>query len=239
MSGNARIGSSNRATGTIGWVVSSSLKGIAGGLFLGAILFISAGRWDWLMAWVYTLVSAVDACLLVMVVSPDLMKERAHPKADAKAWDRVLARLTGPLGSTAMLIVAGLNVRFGWPPQVPFAWQAAGLAVFVLGMGLMTWAMIVNNFFSLVVRIQKDRGHTVVSSGPYAYVRHPGYVGGILFQLATPVMLGTLWALVPAGLAACCILVRTALEDKTLQAELDGYKDYAARVHYRLLPGVW
>jgi len=167
------------------------------------------------------------------------MKERAHPKADAKAWDRVLAHLTGPLGSTAMLIVAGLNVRFGWPPQVPFAWQAAGLVVFVLGMGLMTWAMIVNNFFSLVVRIQKDRGHTVVSGGPYAYVRHPGYVGGILFQLATPVMLGTLWALIPAGLAACCILVRTALEDKTLQAELDGYKDYAARVRYRLLPGVW
>ena len=239
MSGNAKIGSSNRATGTAGWVVSSLLKGIAGGLFLGAILFISAGRLDWPMAWIYTLVSALDACLLVMVVSPDLMKERAHPKADTKAWDRVLAHLTGPLGSTAMLIVAGLNVRFGWPPQVPFAWQAAGLVVFVLGVGLMTWAMIVNNFFSLVVRIQKDRGHTVVSSGPYAYVRHPGYVGGILFQLATPVMLGTLWALIPAGLAACCILVRTALEDKTLQAELNGYKDYAARVHYRLLPGVW
>ena len=115
----------------------------------------------------------------------------------------------------------------------------AGLVVFVLGMGLMTWAMIVNNFFSLVVRIQKDRGHTVVSSGPYAYVRHPGYIGGILFQLATPVMLGTLWALVPAGLAACLIVIRTVLEDKTLQAELDGYKDYAARVRYRLLPGVW
>src|SRR5512139_2428019 len=156
MDGNATMDSSNRATGTVGWVVSSFLKGIAGGLFLGAILFVSAGRWDWPMAWVYTLVSAVDACLLVMVVSPDLMKERAHPKADAKAWDRVLAHLTGPLGSTAMLIVAGLNVRFGWSPQVPFAWQAVGLVVFVLGMGLMTWAMIVNNFFSLVVRIQKD-----------------------------------------------------------------------------------
>ena len=239
MSGNVGIGSSNRTTGTVGWIVSSLLKGIAGGLFLGAILFISAGRLDWPMAWVYTLVSAVDACLLVMVVSPELMKERAHPKADAKAWDQVLARLTGPLGSIAMLIVAGLDRRFGWSPPVPFAWQAAGVVVFVLGMALMTWAMIVNNFFSLVVRIQKDRGHTVVSSGPYAYVRHPGYVGGILFQPATPVMLGTLWALIPAGLAACCILVRTALEDRTLQAELDGYKDYAARVRYRLLPGVW
>ncbi len=239
MSGNVGMGSSNRKTGAVGWIVSSLLKGIAGGLFLGAILFISAGRVDWPMAWVYTLVSAVDAGLLVMVVSPELMKERAHPKADAKAWDRVLARLTGPLGSTVMLIVAGLDWRFGWSLPVSFAWQAAGLVVFVLGMGLMTWAMIVNNFFSLVVRIQKDRGHTVVSSGPYAYVRHPGYVGGMLFQLATPVMLGAFWALVPAGLAACCILVRTALEDKTLQAELDGYQDYAARVRYRLLPGVW
>jgi protein-S-isoprenylcysteine O-methyltransferase Ste14 len=239
MSRNVRVGPSNPTTGTAGWIVSSLIKGIGGGLFLGAILFISAGRLDWPMAWVYTLVSAADACLLIMVVSPELMKERAHPKADAKAWDQVFARLTGPLGSMAMLIVAGLDVRFRWSPQVQLAWQAAGLVGFVLGMGLMTWAMIVNNFFSLVVRIQKDRGHTVVSSGPYAYVRHPGYVGGMLFQLATPVMLGTLWALVPAGLAACLLVIRTALEDKTLQAELDGYKDYAARVRYRLLPGVW
>ena len=239
MSGNAGIDSSSRTTGTIGWVVSSLLKGIAGGLFLGVILFVSAGRLDWPMAWAYTLVSAVDACLLVMVVSPDLMRERSHPKADAKAWDRVLAHLTGPLGSTARLIVSGLDRRFGWSLPVPFAGQMAGLVVFVLGMGLMTWAMIVNNFFSLVVRIQKDRGHTVVSSGPYAYVRHPGYVGGALFQLATPVMLGTWWALVPSGLAVCLMVIRTALEDKTLQAELDGYKDYAARVRYRLLPGVW
>ena len=130
MRGNITSDSSNRKTGTAGWVVSSSLKGIAGGLFLGAILFISAGRLDWPMAWVYTLVSAVDACLLVMVVSPDLMRERAHPKADAKAWDRVLAHLTGPLGSTVMLIVAGLDKRFGWSPYIPFAWQASWLALF-------------------------------------------------------------------------------------------------------------
>jgi protein-S-isoprenylcysteine O-methyltransferase Ste14 len=106
-------------------------------------------------------------------------------------------------------------------------------------MGLMTWAMAVNNYFSLVVRIQKDRGHTVVTGGPYHYVRHPGYVGGILFQLGTPLLLGSMWALIPAGLTVLLLVVRTALEDRTLLKELEGYQEYAQQTHYRLLPGLW
>jgi protein-S-isoprenylcysteine O-methyltransferase Ste14 len=215
------------------------LKGALGGLCLGAILFVAAGSLDWPAAWVYTGISAVDATLLLLVVSPELMRERSHPKADAKAWDRVFARLTGPLGSTVTLVVAGLDKRFGWSAQVPLAAQLAGLAVFVFGMGLVTWAMAVNNYFSLVVRIQKDRGHTVVTGGPYRAVRHPGYVGGILFQLGTPFLLGTLWALIPAGLAALLFVVRTALEDRTLLNELEGYREYAQQTRCRLLPGVW
>ena len=106
-------------------------------------------------------------------------------------------------------------------------------------MGLTTSAMAVNNYFSLVVRIQKGRGHTVVTGGPYRTMRHPGYVGGILFQLGTPFLLGTLWALIPAGLAALLLVVRTALEDRTLLNELDGYREYAQQTRCRLLPGVW
>jgi protein-S-isoprenylcysteine O-methyltransferase Ste14 len=215
------------------------LKGTLAGLWLGAILFISAGRLDWPMAWVYTGVSMVDATLLLLVVSPELMQERTHPKADAKGWDQVFARLTGPLGSTLILVVAGLDKRFGWSAQVPLAAQSIGLAVFVFGMGLMAWAMAVNNYFSLVVRIQKDRGHTVVTGGPYHYVRHPGYVGGILFQLGTPLLLGSMWALIPAGLTVLLLVGRTALEDRTLLKELEGYQEYAQQTHYRLLPGLW
>lgn len=113
------------------------------------------------------------------------------------------------------------------------------MAVFAFGMGLMTWAMAVNNYFSLVVRIQKDRGHTVVTGGPYRTVRHPGYVRVILFQLGTPFLLGTLWALILAGLAALLLVIRTALEDKTLLNELEGYREYAQQTRRRLLPGVW
>jgi protein-S-isoprenylcysteine O-methyltransferase Ste14 len=217
----------------------ASLKGALGGLWLGAFLFIAAGRLDWPMAWVYTGISIVDGILLLLLVSSELMHKRTHPKADAKSWDRVLARLTGPLGSTVILVVAGLDKRFGWSAQVPLAVQLAGLAVLVLGMGLMTWAMAVHNYFSLVVRIQKDRGHTVVTGGPYHYVRHPGYVGGIMFQLGTPLLLGSLWTLIPAGLTVLLLIVRTALEDRTLPNELEGYREYAQQTRYRLLPDVW
>jgi protein-S-isoprenylcysteine O-methyltransferase Ste14 len=108
-----------------------------------------------------------------------------------------------------------------------------------LGYSLGTWATLVNRFFSAVVRIQRDRGHTVVSSGPYRLIRHPGYAGAVVTSLATPLLLGSLWALIPAVLAVCTLIIRTALEDRTLQEELEGYHDYTARVRYRLLPGVW
>ena len=144
--------------------------------------------------------------------------------------------LVGPL---AWMIVAGLDERFGWSPQIPLALQLVALVIMVLGYVVGIWAMAVNRYFSAVVRIQKDRGHTVVSDGPYRFVRHPAYATGIVSCLATPILLGSLWALIPCGLVAVVTVVRTALEDKTLLDELDGYKDYARRVRYRLLPGAW
>lgn len=130
-------------------------------------------------------------------------------------------------------------MRFGRSPQLALAIQLIALVLLVLGYALFSWAMASNPFFSTLVRIQGERGHAVASAGPYRIVRHPGYVGWIILSIATPLMLGSLWGVMPGGLSALLMAVRTALEDKTLLAELDGYQDYAQTVRYRLLPGVW
>lgn len=117
--------------------------------------------------------------------------------------------------------------------------QLSAMAIAVMGYGLLTWAMSANPFYAVGARIQSERGHTVATDGPYYFVRHPGYVGTIIFELATPIMLGSLWALIPGGIAAILIVIRTAIEDHMLQTELPGYGDYAQRTRYRLLPGVW
>jgi len=211
-------------------------------MVLVALLFISSGRLDWVMAWVYIGVHVVIVglgSLLLIRKSPDLVAERLHIKEDAKKWDRVVVILMAGVLPPVTLLVAGWDARFGWSPQVPLVLQIAASALLVLGHLLVLWAMLVNNFFSAVLRIQTDRGHTVVTVGPYQYVRHPGYVGAIVFSLATPMMLGSVWACIPAALMLSVTVVRTAFEDRTLHGELDGYEDYARRVRYRLLPGLW
>ena len=218
------------------------LKGVFAKLIMVAILLLSSGRPDWLMGWllvgVYVAWDTVVALTLIPR-SPGLIAERAGIQEGSKAWDIVLASLASSLTPMATWVVAGLDVRFGWTRQISLVVQIAALAVVVLGFALVTWAMASNEFFSTIVRIQKDRGHTVATNGPYQYVRHPGYVGAMMFQLAMPIMLGSLWALIPAGLSALLYVIRTALEDLTLQEELGGYREYAEQVRYRLLPGVW
>jgi protein-S-isoprenylcysteine O-methyltransferase Ste14 len=138
-----------------------------------------------------------------------------------------------------MLVVAGLDKRFAWSPRLPLLLHGTAFVIIGLGYSLSTWATVANRFFSAVARIQREREHVVVTTGPYQYVRHPGYAGAIVTSLATPLLLGSLWALVPAALAVCQLVIRTALEDRFLQDELEGYHHYAAQVRYRLLPGVW
>lgn len=207
-------------------------------LSLAAILFISSGRLDWMWAWVYLGVGVGILAINVLVMSPELIAERGEIKENTKAWDRLLGILIGVL-TLGGLVVIGLDARFGWSPRLGWAIQLSGLVFLALGQGLFSWAMASNKFFSGAVRIQMDRDHTVATGGPYRYVRHPGYVGYITSWLATSLALGSLWGLIPAGLVMCLMVVRTALEDKTLHEELDGYKDYAQRVRYRLLPGIW
>jgi protein-S-isoprenylcysteine O-methyltransferase Ste14 len=214
---------------------------VSGVLFVAATLFISAGRLDWFWGWTLVALYAVWVAanaLILIPRSPELLAERAVRKKGDKSWDTVLLSTVG-LSTMAKYILAGLDVRFGWTAQVPLGLQVAALVIAALGYALGTWAMAVNAFFSTVVRIQEDRGHAVATGGPYGFVRHPGYTGVIAFELATPIILGSLWALIPGGLNVLLTIVRTALEDRTLHEELDGYRDYAGQVHHRLLPGVW
>jgi len=175
----------------------------------------------------------------VLVMPPELIAERGRTdKKDIEGWDRVVTTIN-ILPALGVPIVTGLDERLGWSPQFVSAIHLMGLAFMVLGQGLFTWAMVSNKFFSTSVRIQMDRDHTVATGGPYRVVRHPGYVGYIVSAFATPLALGSLWALIPVAITLCLFVVRTALEDRTLQAELDGYKEYTQRVRYRLVPGLW
>lgn len=204
----------------------------------------SAGRLDWVVGWVYVgmvVIFTLASRLVVLRISPDLLAERAQSleAKDVKSWDKRLVPFVAVFGPLAMLIVAGLDQRNSWSPPVTPAAQMIALAVIVLGYLFGTWAMAVNRFFSAFVRIQRDRSHVTVMVGPYRFVRHPAYASSIAVNLALPIMLDSLWALVPGILTSLLVIVRTALEDKTLAEELEGYKDYIVRVRYRLLPGVW
>jgi protein-S-isoprenylcysteine O-methyltransferase Ste14 len=204
-----------------------------------AIFFFCAGRLNLVMAWVYIVMVLVNTSITSLIMNPELIAERSEIKKDTKSWDILPAILIGRVSPLVILIIAGLDVRFGWSPQVPLALQIVALGITILGLLVTDWAVVSNKFFSGVVRIQKDRGHTVVSTGPYRYVRHPGYVGAILHNIATPLILSSLWALIPAGLVVCITIIRTAFEDRALQEELDGYKPYAKQVRYRMLPNLW
>ena len=226
----------------IGW--KAWLRFAAFTLLFPMILFIAAGRLDWVWGWVYVgiVVSFTFVSRIIVIrTNPDLIAERAQflEREDVKGWDRLILFFLLLIGPLAMMIVAGLDERFGWSPRISVTLRVVALVVMVLGFAVSTWAMAVNRYFSAVVRIQKDRGQTVVTDGPYRFVRHPSYATGILSSLMIPFLLGSLWALIPCGLVAVVTVIRTALEDKTLLEELDGYKEYAQRVRYRLLPGVW
>lgn len=220
------------------WLLRETL----GNLVLAAILFGVSGRWDWWAGWalvaIYVVWSASIA-ILILPVNPAMLAERARPHAGTPRWDLVLLGLLAA-AMIAEYVVAALDERWGWSPPLPAPLPLIGLALAVLGQNLLfVWAMVSNAWFVSTVRLQGDREQVVASSGPYAFVRHPGYLGACLLHLGTPLLLGSWWALIPAGLSIGVLAVRTLLEDRTLHAGLPGYDAYAARVRYRLLPGIW
>jgi protein-S-isoprenylcysteine O-methyltransferase Ste14 len=213
-------------------------------LFFPAVIFLGAGTLRWPMGWWYyglSVAATIISRIIVARVNLDQLRERGTSMSadNAKSWDRTLSMLVGLVIPVITLVVIGLDHRWSWSPVVASWLSTLGILLLVLGYSLATWAFIVNQFFSGVVRIQVDRGHFVISAGPYGFVRHPGYLGGLISIIATPIMLGTLWGLVPVAVYIAVLVMRTALEDRTLQEELPGYREYSQRTRYRLLPGVW
>ena len=200
-------------------------------------------QWDWWEAWVYAIIGILGFAIsrgLAARRHPDLLAERARflQHEDAKSWDKYLSPLVG-LGGGLIPLVAGLDALFDWSPAFSMPVKVLALAVILAGYVLASYALNENRFFSGMVRIQTDRGHQVVSSGPYRWMRHPGYAGALLTYLATPFFLDSRWAFLPVMFISIVLVIRTSLEDKVLQEELDGYREYVMRVRYRLLPGVW
>ena len=207
----------------------------------GVLIFWPAGTIDWLAGWLYVglLVATFVVNLTYLLrVNPELIEHRMQFGKGTKRWDKVLMAAFSPL-VLAIYVIAGLDaVRFEWSTMSPWMWLP-GLLIFVPGTALFMWSMGVNPFFEKTVRIQTERGHRVIDTGPYQIVRHPGYLGFFGWMLSVPLFLGSWWAFLPAILSVAAIILRTALEDRTLRQELDGYDAYASRVRYRLVPGVW
>ena len=193
------------------------------------------------MGWVFIAVvaaSQISIAIILMMRNPELMIERDIRKGK-RDLDRILTGVMTLFGPISICIVAGLNNRYGWLLQITFTYQIIGVVLAILGSILPAWAMASNKFFYGVLRIEQEKNHSVCSSGAYQYVRHPGYLGAIIFDLATPLILNSVWAFIPAILTICAIVICTSLEDKALQNGLDGYKNYAQQVRYRLFPAVW
>ena len=209
-------------------------------LIMGVLLFVPAGTLNWPLAWWFVgafLVSTLIAVAVVWRVNPEIFVARSRIQPGTKAWDYFFIALI-IAGFMAVLPVAALDFRFDWS-SMPGWLIGLGFAFFVLGYAGSIWPVAVNRHFEPGVRIQQDRGQTVIDTGPYAYIRHPGYSFATLLILGMALMLGSFWALIPAAIAIIATAVRTLLEEQTLRAELPGYTEYTQRVKYRWVPGVW
>jgi protein-S-isoprenylcysteine O-methyltransferase Ste14 len=217
------------------------LLGFAGGLafigLMGACLFAGAGRWDLPSFWAYLGMWTAAIVLGMFVADPTLVKERIRPGPGGKDYLTV-SLLTIPW--FGQFIVAGLDVgRYHWSDTIPFVLQVTGLVAVAAAFGVLIWATAVNRFFSSVIRIQTDRGHHVITRGPYRFVRHPAYAVCPLLMIGSGLALGSWLATLIGLLMVPAILHRTVLEDRILREELPGYAEYAKRVRYQLFPGVW
>jgi protein-S-isoprenylcysteine O-methyltransferase Ste14 len=200
-----------------------------------------AGRLDLWPGFAYAgfvLAGGLAAVWLMRTASPELLKERSSLHAGTKRWDIPLVLWIALLGPLSTCLVAGLDARFHGVRAADWT-VFAGYFLGLAGVGIMLAAMGANRFFSTVVRIQKDRGHAVVDTGPYAVVRHPGYAGMLLTTIGTPFILASNWAWIPCAITVAVVLVRTALEDGTLRRELPGYEVFTTQTRSRLIPGIW
>ncbi len=222
------------------WYLRNVIKGFLAFLLTVVIIFILAGRITYWQGWVYGVINTIILSIssIAFVSKADLVKERLEPGPGIKWWDKILFYgLYTPI-FLSIPIIASLDAgRFQWTIELPVSVYIISYIVYFLSQFIHHWAMWVNRFYSSVVRIQT--GQEVVQDGPYRFVRHPGYVGGILMAISSSLIFGSLWALIPAGIVVILLIIRTHLEDITLQKELQGYIDYTKKIRYRLLPGIW
>jgi len=206
-----------------------------------AILFLPAGKFDWWEGWTFILVFLIATSVLGLWMrrkDPELLSERSQPGENVERWDRIIMSIYTIL-LIIMLIVAGIDSGRLDLSSPPLFLRLAGWCGLAISLLMVAWTMSSNTFLSKMVRIQDDRGHVVVTQGPYRYIRHPMYVGVILAMISTPLVLGSFWALIPAGIIVILFIVRTYLEDNALKEKLSGYSDYSAQVRFRLIPGIW
>lgn len=207
-------------------------------LITAAALFVLSGKIDWIYAWVYIIASISVIIVNAFILKPDLISERGRKKENVEKWDKIITVFISIVW-LALYVIPGLDKRFGWSGEMPLWIHIAGLIIFISGNAFVTWSMVSNTYFSTAVRIQYDRDHSVANSGPYGYIRHPGYLGIILYNISTPLILGSMWAFLPAGILSLLFILRTVMEDSTLKTKLEGYRQYADEVKFRLIPFVW
>lgn len=209
--------------------------------FIGT-LWLAAGRLDWIRGWIWVAIAVLTMTsvgVIVQRLNPALLEQRTKwRRKDTKRFDKIFLAAYAPLILFQPALAALDAERYRWT-AMPFAFVYAGVALFVVAAVLILWVLLVNPFAETCVRIQTDRGHRVITTGPYRFVRHPMYVGMIAMYFGTPLILGSVWALALSVVIAGLVVWRTALEDRTLRRELGGYEEYAARTRYRLAPGIW
>ena len=206
-----------------------------------ALVFLPVGRLDWKPGWLFVgilVIAFAVSALSLQRVNPAIYRARSRFQPGTEAWDRRLLLLMLPAMVSEIPLATLDSGRMSWS-AVPIVFITAGYLLLVAGIAVTAWAQAVNRFFEPGVRLQKERGQRVISTGPYAFVRHPGYVGALMMFAGIPLALGSWWALLPAAMAGSILILRTSWEDALLRAGLDGYDDYARRVRFRLLPGLW
>jgi len=217
------------------------LNAFISSLLFSIVLFISAGRIDYLQGWIYLFTSFTTTLMNVLAIkaNPELMSERTNPGEGIKPWDKMLLGIS-LLVFVATMILAGLDSgRYQLSTHVPWSVVALGMFFMISGQTIFLVARKENKFFSTVMRIQKERGHTVCESGIYRVIRHPGYLGTIISTIGIPLILCSLWSIIPIFVSIVLLCIRTILEDNTLKIELDGYTEYIKKTPYRLIPWIW